>query len=531
MPGGKKRQGSDTESDAKRPKIENGKTAGGAASLLEKYRQRKAELAAQKGQNATEDRPAGATQDSKDVANTHKPTEKPTNGRGNAASMLEKLRQRKAALQAQNQRNEEPKRDERESSVNRDSREESPRSGMGLNVPLHPLLSGQATPATTPPTGPTNRTGRQPASNPYFDPEAAAAAAAEERRRNRGLVFNQQGKYIRQAEELRRQAELAQQAAEREAERQRRSGIDNNANERLFKRENPPAIEWWDEPIALGGEYGAVDPSTDAITEYIQHPIPVPPPWEKLLPAEQRVYLTKREIKRRRKNERFEKRKEKQDRIRLGLDPAPPPKIKPSNVMSVYATEAIRDPTLMEMKAREEVAKRRAAHEAENEARKLTPEQRYLKEQDKIEKQKEKGLFCAVFRIENLSDRKHQFLVNYNALQSKFTGVTIFGEPFTLVIVEGGAREIAHYQKLLLQRVKWTENAPPRDVDPENPPPPPPDLSKNRCRLVWHGQLRRNKFNKWTRHRAETEQDAKDLLARHGADSYWVEARQLHDDL
>jgi U4/U6 small nuclear ribonucleoprotein PRP3 len=195
--------------------------------------------------------------------------------------------------------------------------------------------------------------------------------------------------------------------------------------------------------------------------------------------------------------------------------------------MSVYATEAIRDPTLMEMKAKEEVAKRRTAHEIENESRKLTPDQRFIKEQAKIELQKEKGIFCSVFRIENLSDPKHQYLVNVNAVQSKFTGVTIFNEAFTLVIVEGGAREITHYQKLLLNRIKWTESAPPRVTESSGPPPPPPDLSLNRCRLVWHGQLKRSKFNKWTRHRTESEQDVKDFLSRHDADLYWVEARQL----
>ena len=48
------------------------------------------------------------------------------------------------------------------------------------------------------------------------------------------------------------------------------------------------------------------------------------------------------------KNERQLKQQEKQDRIKLGLDPPPPPKVKLSNLMNVLTNESIKDPTAVE---------------------------------------------------------------------------------------------------------------------------------------------------------------------------------------
>lgn len=407
--------------------------------------------------------------------------------------------------------------------------------GLGLNTPVHPmLLEKTISRAIDNDYGQKNE---KP--NPYFD--ASRSLDSDAKKRARGLVFNQRGKYIRQAEELRRQAKLEELKRKvEEKKKETNLGVDLVAGEREYKRAEPPSVEWWDEKLVMkDNQYSDLDAvdlelnpkltgQNSEISEYILHPIPIPPPWEKHLPMQpSKLHLTKREIKQIRKRERNERHKEKQDRIRLGLDPAPAPKVKPSNVMSIYTDEAIRDPTRMEMLARKELELRKQKHKEDNESRKLSPEQRWEKEQAKIEAQKEKGLYCAVFRIENLSDGKHKFLVNYNALEYKFTGITIFNDKFNLVIVEGGFLQIKKYKKLLLNRVKWTENAPPKTPRDGEEPQPPQDLSRNRCRLVWSGQLKNNHFSRWSQFHAETEQDAKDILARNDAAHYWVEARSL----
>jgi U4/U6 small nuclear ribonucleoprotein PRP3 len=447
-----------------------------------------------------------------------------------ASDLMAKIQERKAKLQETlnkmpgNMFKPEPK--------------ESKPEGRGLNIAVHPLLLDTQPREESKQKTSSQRTAKaRPQQNPYFDP-TIAGPSSHDRRRTRGLAFNPQGKYIKRAEEERNQARL-EALKKKIEERSKTAGLldtDIVGGERQFKPDAPPEIEWWDESLLPGKSYidgESLETSlATAITDLIQHPIEIDAPWEKHVSGEVRMHMTKREIKRKRKNERAEKYKETQDRIRLGLDPAPPPKIKPSNVMSVYTNEAIKDPTLMEMKARNEVEQRRLKHVEDNQARKLTPDQHYEKFVAKLDKEKSKGIFCAVFRIENLSDGRHKFLVNHNATKMHFTGITIFNPKFCLVVVEGGFLHIKKFVKLLLHRIRWTENAPPKPNAMANgeDTEPPPDLSKNKCMLVWHGQLKTNRFPRWMLKDAETEQDAKDILARNEAEHFWLEARCLEGD-
>lgn len=438
---------------------------------------------------------------------------------GDMDAMLAKIKERKAQAQAEKTNN----------GSNNNHRKQQ-QEGKGLNAPVHPLFLDQNKDSEQKSTKAkqleksqedirNNKYLEQPADqettaneNPYFDSSIISGKA--EHKRKRGLVFNSKGKYIEQANQLRKQAQLDALKKKIEAS-SKKVGLEADlvAGEREFKPDKPPEAEWWDEEI--------LNDLDNAVTDLIQHPIPISAPWEKQMPQDIKLHMTKKEYKRLRKNTRAEKHKEEQDRIRLGLDPAPPPKIKPSNVMSVYANEAIKDPTLMEQKAKKAVAERRQKHDEDNENRKLTPDQRYEKMMEKIEKEKDKGLYCAVFRIEKFVDGNHKYIVNYNANKSQFTGMVIFNPKFNLVVVEGGHLQIKKFTKLMINRIKWAEASAPRDGSPK------PDLTGNQCRLVWHGELKQNKFNRWTLKDAETEQDAKDLLSRNDALGYWIEARSL----
>lgn len=393
----------------------------------------------------------------------------------------------------------------------------------GLNTPVHPLLAKKEATVEEKEKGPvSNKYLQAPESelvageNPYFDPNVITGKM--EQKRKRGLVFNPKGKFIEQGKEMRKQAQLeALKRKVEESSKQVGLGADLVAGEREYKPDRPPTVEWWDEEV--------INDMDEAVTDLIQHPIPIAAPYEKYMPQNATIHMTKKEYKRLRKNRRAQKHKEEQDRIRLGLDPAPPPKIKPSNVMSVYANEAIKDPTLMEQKAKQAVAERKQKHEEDNQNRKLTPEQRYQKMMEKIERDKSKGLYCAVFRIEKLVDGSHKFKLNYNANKFNFTGMVIFNPNFALVVVEGGHLQVKKFTKLLINRINWTEAAPPRDGSTK------PDLSNNQCRLVWHGEIKKNHFQYWSLKDAETEQDAKDLLARHDVQSFWIEARSLDNSI
>lgn len=70
------------------------------------------------------------------------------------------------------------------------------------------------------------------------------------------------------------------------------------------------------------------------------------------------VFLTKQERKKLRRQNRREAWKEKQEKIRIGLEPPPEPKVKMSNMMRVLGQQAIQDPTKIEAHVREQMAKR-----------------------------------------------------------------------------------------------------------------------------------------------------------------------------
>lgn len=67
------------------------------------------------------------------------------------------------------------------------------------------------------------------------------------------------------------------------------------------------------------------------------------------------VFLTKKERKKLRRQNRREMWKEEQEKIRLGLEAPPEPKLRISNLMRVLGTEAVQDPTKIEAHVREQV--------------------------------------------------------------------------------------------------------------------------------------------------------------------------------
>lgn len=448
---------------------------------------------------------------------------------------------------------------------------------MGLNTAIHPLLLGAETGASIKSGGNSKASTAKPAfhsnnkyistaveepkpkNNPYFDAKLQSKESKRDALRKRGLVFNPKGKFIEKANELRREAERIETEKRIEEERLRNShkieGVETDAisNEKQIRPEMPPAVEWWDE--GLLHDNGSDDKKSydasinfEPITIYIQHPVPIPAPWEKYQPKDTKIYLTKKETKRLRKNTRAERHKEKQDRIRLGLDPAPPPKVKLSNLMSVLTNEAIKDPTLVEMKVKQDIAQRAQQHVEMNQDRKLTPEQRHEKTLKKLEEDKDKhGIFCAAFKVRYLGDNKHKYKVNVVAQQKALTGITIFNPTFNLVIVEGGYHAVKYYTNLMMRRIAWTEKAPPREMDisedqttpkdstesaegtPVPKPEPVVDMSRNKCSLVWTGQIKANSFKRWSSKSTETEQEAKDILMRYNAAHFWVEAHSMAD--
>ena len=70
------------------------------------------------------------------------------------------------------------------------------------------------------------------------------------------------------------------------------------------------------------------------------------------------MMLTKKEKRKMRKIKRLEKEKDKQEKVKLGLMAAAPPKIKMSNFMKILGAEAMADPSRAEREVKKIVAAR-----------------------------------------------------------------------------------------------------------------------------------------------------------------------------
>ncbi|KAL2109644.1 hypothetical protein VUR80DRAFT_2175 [Thermomyces stellatus] len=436
----------------------------------------------------------------------------------------------------------------------------------GLNVGLHPALedlgtwkppSQSAKPSfasfgssgTNKPSAnrsPTQGASSDALSNPYLEDSRDDQATGPKARQPRQLIFNQKGKYIQQANALRRQAAL-EAMKKRIAEQSRKAGIDDELEiEKNFVVTAPPSVEWWDEAFIVDKDYTRIDdpagvkfstPDT-IITEYIQHPIPIEPPQDQNTPAPKPMYLTSKEQKKLRRQRRMADLKERQAKERLGLIPAPPPKVKKANLMRVLGEEAVKDPTAVEARVNREIMERKQRHLQANEERKLTKEQRHEKISATQEKDAAKGIHLVVFRINSLANGQHRFKINKNAEQLSLTGICIMHPKFNLVIAEGGEQSIRQYRKLMTNRIDWTENAPSRQsasqngalrhwLQAEDDAGGLKDLSLNELKLVFEGQVKVRAFKKWGSRVCETDAEVRDILARHKMENFWSLAKSI----
>ena len=455
--------------------------------------------------------------------------------------------------------------------TNRTYNADMPRSRGGLDIGLHPALMADAQKDQSSIKGRIQgRFGKKSESpmpkkeqldlsgpsveeikaNPYFDSSLGRSALARGRH-SRQLIFNQQGKYIQQAANLRRQAQL-EEMKRKIAQRTRAAGMDEELDiEKAFLVREPPAIEWWDEGLVNGDSYDAlsdpanwkIDGPDSIITVYIQHPVLIEPPQEKIAPAAKPMFLTKDEQAKLRRQRRMADLKEQQAKVRLGLEPAPAPKVKKSNLMRVLGEEAVKDPTAVEARVNREIAERKQTHDDMNEDRKLTKEEKAEKLDRQQADDEAKGVHVRVYKIDSLANGKHRYQVEINAQQNKLTGVCVMHPRMNLVIVEGGEHSIRFYDKLMLNRIKWQEMEAPRAVqegnrkelaewlEAEDENGELKDLSLNKCELIFKGEERRRAFRKWMGGKpCETDSQAKDVLSRAKMDSFWNVAKSFKKD-
>uniref|UniRef100_A0A0W0FID1 Uncharacterized protein n=1 Tax=Moniliophthora roreri TaxID=221103 RepID=A0A0W0FID1_MONRR len=396
--------------------------------------------------------------------------------------------------------------------------------------------------------------------NPYASASSSKDTGFEgapRERAGRSFKFNQKGKYIAQGNQMRQEQQL-EALKQRIAESARKAGLDGDMGiERNIKRPPPPEAEWWDagllpsqqyDDLSMGFENLNIRNADSPVTIYVQHPIPIPGPGDKNKVALKPLMLTKKEQKKMRKLKRAAELQDKRDKIKMGLLPPDAPKVRLANLMKVLTSDAVQDPTRVEAKVRREVAMRKHTHEKMNAERKLTDEQRKDKIENKKVEEEKKGIYGAVFKVKKLSDPAHRFKVRKNAEQLNLSGVCIFNPNFSMVYVEGAAKFIRQYKRLMLHRIAWTEAARPRggeDVEIDNGDEDaegaessagkgkdrvmdgeggPESLEGNKCWLIWEGLLKHREFNNFKPRSCPTDGAAKEVLG-DKLKGYWDQAK------
>lgn len=251
------------------------------------------------------------------------------------------------------------------------------------------------------------------------------------------------------------------------------------------------------------------------------------------------IYLTKKEQKRLRRNERLKKLRDERDKIKLGLKPAPPPKIKLKNLVNVLTNETIKNPTEVEQRIRREMAERKLQHERTNEERALTKEQKAEKFKNRLATDRQSGIYSCVFRISRLVSPRNKYKVDINAKEWELVGICLNKVGgMSIVVVEGGCKAVSKYKKLMLRRIKWTENerskrpkrsvdSPPQEDSRDETEEPLEDLSGNKCELMWEGELSDYHFRKWSMYNVDNDERAMETMARFHLENYWIQAKEL----
>ena len=117
-----------------------------------------------------------------------------------------------------------------------------------------------------------------------------------------------------------------------------------------------------------------------------------------------------------RKKKRLEKERDKQEKVSLGLMPAPKARVTMSNYLRVMTKEAIADPSKCERDVKKIVAQRIQDHLNRNEEGKLTRDQKEAKMKRQHDRDLAKECRVAVFKISKIAlQAQLKFKVDMNA--------------------------------------------------------------------------------------------------------------------
>lgn len=352
------------------------------------------------------------------------------------------------------------------------------------------------------------------------------------RYKRKAFNFVEKGSFVNQANEERKKARMAE-LANKISFITKKTGISSAVKLAIATpsgvdiQDDLPDVEWWDKVLLDDGGYEKI-PSFDIpneqrygnkITNLIEHPVQLKPPDAALDQICIKAHLTKKERKKLRRMNRKEVQREEMEKIRLGLQKAPEPKVKMANLMRVLGSDAIQDPTKMENYVKDQVAERLRKHVQANLDRQLTKEQRGEKKRRKIMEDTSIQVYVTIYKVLSLANPKKRFKVEANANQLQMTGIIVAIEDMHVIVVEGGPKQQKFYKNLMLNRIKWNEEmvGQRKGVAKEDE-----EGQRNECILIWEGLVPNRSFNEPPQITQATDyKAAREIFVKHGVPHYW----------
>lgn len=372
-------------------------------------------------------------------------------------------------------------------------------------------------------------------------------------RRRRGLNFHEPGTFVAQAEQLRKKAKL-EELQRKIAERGVKTGIAdavklatlttksdelkklNGTNEAEAEQEDPiPDVEWWDIPILgnrpleevvlrLEKTNTNLENVFTGITNLVEHPPIKPPPGlNNNVIAQVPIFLTKKEQKKLRRQNRKNLELEKQEQIKLGLMPKPEPKLKRSNIMYALGNETVVNPSVAEQMVREQEEKRLQAHLEHNASKKLTKEEKRLKRLRKVQEDLSlTGIWVSVYRVLDMSNQTKK--VMQRAKELLMSGVMTLCKNNNLVVVEGGPKAQRKFKHMMLDKINWSQGSMTNGKETTSVT---TSTATNKCFLVWEGQVTQRSFRGFKERQINNEQEARDYFRQSKVEHYWELALKM----
>ena len=201
------------------------------------------------------------------------------------------------------------------------------------------------------------------------------------------------------------------------------------------------------------------------LISYTHHPVPLSNETkDKDDQINLQFMLTKKEKKSLKKIYQEQKRKDIQEKIKLGLIKPKEQKLTYGNMIQLFKNDSIINPSQVYQKVQNSYKEREKKMLEENAKNTLTKEQKKIKFRSKIDKDQEKGMFGYFFRVNKLYD-----ISNYNKFNSwikifskkyKLSGFMIhfFKQKENFIYLEGGQKALNKVHKRIGNKLKIEEN-------------------------------------------------------------------------